>query len=333
MLNLLTMFTMRNRLQPWLAALSLTAGLLPAWSIAQTFPEKPVRLIVPWAPGGSTDTIGRTLAARLSQTIGQQVVVENKPGAGGMIGAEMGARAAPDGYTLTIVELPHATAQALMAKVPYDLNIDFAPVAYIGASPLVLFANHQLKANNLKDVVALSKEKAGISFATSGTGSISHLVGELLQKQAQAQFVFVPYKGSAPALLDLSAGEVQTFFATLASGAGALKTGRVKAIGVTSAKRVAALADVPTVGESGYQDLIVEQWWGVVAPAKTPAPVLEKLKAEFAAAIAHSSMKERMLALAIEPGNMSPDQFRTFMGDEARRWGKVAKDANIKLEQ
>ena len=324
---------MRYLLKSWIAALGVAVALLPSWSLAQTFPEKPIRIIVPWAPGGSTDTIGRTLANRLSQTIGQQVVVENKPGAGGMIGAEIGARAAPDGYTLTIVELPHATAQALMSKVPYDLNTDFAPVAYIGASPLVLFANQQLKANNLKDVVALSKEKDGISFATSGTGSISHLVGELLQKQANAKFVFVPYKGSAPALLDLGAGEVQTFFATLASGAGALKTGRVKAIGITSAKRVSALPDVPTVGESGYTDLVVEQWWGVVAPAKIPAPILEKLKTEVAAAIAHSSMKERMTALAIEPGNMTPEQFRTFMSDEAKRWGRVAKEANIKLEQ
>ena len=314
-----------------LVALSMIGALGPVH--AQTFPDKPLRIIVPWAPGGSTDTIGRTLAARLSQTIGQQVVVENKPGAGGIIGAELGAKATPDGYTLTIVELPHATAQALMTKVPYDLNTDFAPVAYIGASPLILFANANVKANNLKEVVALSREKAGIAFATSGTGSISHLVGELLQKQANAQFVFVPYKGSSPALLDLGAGEVQAFFATLASGVGALKTGRVKAIGLTSAKRVLALPDVPTVGESGFNDLIVEQWWGIVAPAKTPAPILEKLRNEVAAAIAHSAMKERMVALAIEPGTMSPEQFRTFMSDEARRWGKVAKDANIRLEQ
>ena len=299
----------------------------------QAFPEKPIRIIVPWATGGSTDAIARVLAARVAQTIGQQVIVDNKPGAGGAIGAEQGARAAADGYTLTIVELTHAGSQALLEKVPYDLNTDFVPLAHLGSAPLVLFANAQLKANNLRELIALSRVNIPIPFAIIGTGSVSHLIAESIQMTEKARFNFVPYKGGAPALIDLAAGEVQVFFATLATGAGTLKTGRVKAIAVTSTQRLAALPDIPTAVEGGFKDVVVEQWWGLVAPAKTPAPIAEKLKAEFAAALAHPSSRERMGALAIEPANMTPDQLGAFMSREIRRWNKVAKDANIKIEQ
>ena len=300
---------------------------------AQAFPDKPIRIIVPWSPGGSTDAIGRALAAQVSQTIGQQVIVDNKPGAGGAIGAEQGAKAVADGHTLTIVELTHAGSQALLKKVPYDLATDFVPLAHIGSAPLVLFAHLQLKAGNLRELVALSREGVPVPFAIVGTGSISHLLGESLQLHENARFIFVPYKGGAPALIDLAAGEVKLFLGTLATGGGTLKAGRVKAISVTSARRIAALPDVPTAMEGGFRDMVVELWWGLVAPVKTPVPVVERLRAEFAAALAHPSLRERMATLVIEPGNLAPEQFGAFMAQEVRRWNKVGRDANIKLEQ
>jgi len=315
------------------AAITVLAGLLTSGTQAQTFPTKPIRIIVPWSAGGSTDALGRTLAARLSDTMGQQVIVENKPGAGGTLGVDQAAKSAPDGYTLTIVELPHASAQALLTKVPYDLNNDLVTVAHLGSAPMILFANSQMKVNSLKDVVAVSRDGKGLSFATVGNGSVSHLIGETIQRQTGARFVYVSYKGGAPALLDLSAGEVQLFFGTLATGQGTLKTGRIKAIGVTGPKRLSALPDVPTVAESGFDDLLVEQWWGLVAPAKTPAPVLEKLRAEVAAAMTHASIKERLAALSIEPATLSPAQFQTYVGNEIKRWNKVARDANIRIDE
>jgi tripartite-type tricarboxylate transporter receptor subunit TctC len=198
---------------------------------------------------------------------------------------------------------------------------------------MILFANSQMKVNSLKDVVAVSRDGKGLSFATVGNGSVSHLIGETIQRQTGARFVYVSYKGGAPALLDLSAGEVQLFFGTLATGQGTLKTGRIKAIGVTGPKRLSALPDVPTVAESGFDDLLVEQWWGLVAPAKTPAPVLEKLRAEVAAAMTHASIKERLAALSIEPATLSPAQFQTYVGNEIKRWNKVARDANIRIDE
>ncbi len=299
---------------------------------AQTFPEKPLRIIVPWSTGGSTDAIARVLAARVSQTIGQQVIVDNKPGAGGAIGAEQAARAAADGYTLTILELSHAGLQALLPKVPYDINTDFVPLAHLGSAPLILFANAQLKANNFRELVALSRVNNPLPFAIIGTGSVSHLIAESIQLSEKARFNFVPYKGGGPALIDLAAGEVQVFFATMATAVGTLKSGRIKAIGVTSAQRLAALPAVLTAQESGFKDMVVEQWWNLVAPVKTPASIAEKLKAEFSAALAHPSTKERMNALAVEPPTLTPDQLGAFMGREIRRWNKVAKDANIKIE-
>ncbi len=314
------------------AACTIFLALAPPAAKAQGFPDKTLRIIVPWSPGGSTDIIGRTLAARVAQTIGQQVIVDNKPGAGGAIGAEQGAKAAADGYTLTIVELTHAGSQALLAKVPYDLTADFSTVAHIGSSPLVMFANAQLKANSFRELIAVSREANPIAFAIVGTGSISHLMGESLQIKEKARFTFVPYKGGAPAIADLIAGEVQVFFGTLATGSGALKTGRVKAIGVASTRRLAALPEVATAAEEGIKDLVVEQWWALVVPVKTPAPVLEKLRTEFSGALSHASTRERMATLGIEPGTLAPTEFGAFMGTEIRRWNRVAREANIKVD-
>lgn len=322
-----------KRLQTVLVATAtLLAALWSPSSTAQTYPTKPIRIVVPWSAGGSTDAIGRTLAARLSETIGQQVIVENKPGAGGTLGVDQVAKSTPDGYTLTVIELPHASAQALLSKVPYDLNTDLVAIAHLGSAPMILFASAQMKASNLKEIVAVSREGKGLSFATVGIGSVSHLIGETIQRQTGAKFVYVAYKGGAPALLDLSAGEVQLFFATLATGNATLQTGRIKAIGVTSPRRLPALPDVPTVAESGFDDLRVEQWWGLVAPAKIPPEILEKLRTEVAIAMNHASLKERLAALSIEPPTMSPTQFQAYVGNEVKRWNKVARDANIRVE-
>jgi tripartite-type tricarboxylate transporter receptor subunit TctC len=310
------------------AAFILT--LLASASYADTFPNKPIRIIVPWAAGGSTDTLARVVAQRVTQTIGQVVIVENKPGAAGMIGTEFVAKSSADGYTIGIIELPHAIAPAVIAKVPYDLVADFTPVAFVGTSPLIFFVGATDKAKSISDLVNQAKASPGtIAIAHSGSGTVSHLAAELLQAKANVKFNLVPYKGSNPALIDVVSGQVSAHPATMASGIGFLKGGQVNAVAVASTKRLAALPATPTFGELGYSDYVVEQWWGFVAPAATPAPVLEALRKEFASALKHEMVRERMNTLSVDAVSMPPAEFKSFVQREITRWGKIAKEANV----
>jgi tripartite-type tricarboxylate transporter receptor subunit TctC len=309
-----------------------TAATLSAQSLAQ-YPDKPVKIIVPWATGGSTDAIARTLAQRLTETTKQSFIVENRPGAAAAIGTAEMAKAAPDGYTIGIVELPHAIAPSVVAKLPYDLQKDLQPVAMIGTSPLVLFTSASVVSKNITELVTAAKAAPGtIAIAHSGNGTSSHLAAEMLQQKAGVKFNLASYKGSGPALLDVAGGHVQGHFATLASGAGPMKTGKVNALGVAGEKRVASLKDTSTFAESGIKDFVVEQWWGVVVPKNTPAAVVDRLGAELAAAINHPQMQERMRELAIEPRPLSAAAFATFIDAEVKRWANVVKTAGIKPE-
>ena len=297
------------------------------------YPDKPLKIIVPWATGGSTDALARTLAQRLSQTLSQSVIVENRPGAAAAIGTSEMAKAAADGYTLGIIELPHALAPSVVAKLPYDLLRDLQPVTLLGTSPMILFTSSQLPAKNVAELIAAAKATPGqISIAHSGNGTSSHVVAELLQQKAGVKFNLAGYKGSGPALLDVAGGHVQAHFATLASGYGPMKTGKVNAMAVAGEKRLESLKESPTFAEAGVSDFVLEQWWGVVVPKGTPAAIVDKLHREITAAVSDKSMQERMRELAVQPRAMSPPQFAAFVDAEMKRWAVVVKAAGVKPE-
>jgi tripartite-type tricarboxylate transporter receptor subunit TctC len=313
-----------------------TAGLALALCLAAhaAYPDKPIRLIVPWAPGGSTDAIARAVAQRMSETLGQSVVVDNKSGASGQIGTDAAAKAAPDGYTIAIVELPHAIAPAVFAKLPYDLLRDFTPVTLLGTSPLVLFVgNAGHKTGDIKGFLKDAKARGvPVAMAHSGSGSVSHLAGELLAARSGIKVMPVPYRGSAPALTDVAGGLVSGHFATLASGSSLLSAGRLSALMVASHTRVRALPGVPTAREAGLDGMQIDQWWALVAPATTPVPVVERLRSEAAAALAHPAVRDRLDSLAIELKPSSRDELRAFMRSEVQRWGAIARAAGAKAD-
>jgi len=315
---------------------SLTLGLaLVLGTVAHAaYPDKPIRLIVPWAPGGSTDAIARALAQRLGETMGQTVIVDNKAGASGQIGTDAAAKAAPDGYTIAIVELPHAIAPALFQKLPYDLLRDFSPITMIGTSPLVLFvSSRNYKNGEIGSFVADARAKGTpIALAHSGAGSVSHLAAELFGSRNRMKVLAVPYKGSAPALIDVAAGTVDGHFSTLASGKPLLSAGKISALVVAGHSRLPALPGVPTARESRIEGVQVAQWWGLVAPATTPIAILERLREEVAAALAHSTVRDRLNALAIDLKDSSRDEFRAFLRAEVQRWGTVVREANVQLD-
>lgn len=307
------------------AAASLAVASFPARA---AYPDKPVRLIVPWAPGGSTDAIARAMAQRMGETLGQTVLVDNRPGAAGQIGTDAAAKAAPDGYTLTIVELPHAIAPAVVTKLPYDLLRDFTPITMIGTSPLILFASMGAESVDFKTFLRDAKARAAApSIAHSGSGTVSHLAGELLAERTGVKFNMIPYRGSAPALTDVAASTVSGHFATMASGASLLSAGKIRALVVTSSQRMdlPALKNVPTLAEEGIKGLEINQWWALVAPATTPLPVIDRLRADALAALAHPGVKERLSSLGVELKGSSRDELRSFMRAEAERWQAVAR--------
>ena len=325
------MSTLQRRTFMASAAATLAAASPFAWA---AYPDKAIKIIVPWAPGGSTDAIGRALAQRLSETLGQAVVVDNKAGAAGQIGTDALAKSAADGYTLGIVELPHAIAPAVVAKLPYDLLRDFSPITLIGTSPLILFTGTGDDSKDLKTFLKTATTTKGgpPAIAHSGSGTISHLVGEMFAQRTKIKFNMVPYRGSAPALIDVAAGTVAAHFATLASGAALLSAGKIRALAVTSNARlgVAALSDVPTFTELGIKDLVLNQWWALVAPITTPIDVLDKLRAETVAALASAGVQARMSTLGVDLKGTSRDELRGFMRSESDRWQTVARDVGLK---
>lgn len=314
---------------------ALAAGLLLAGSLAHAaYPEKPVRLIVPWAPGGSTDAIARAIAQRMSETMGQSVIVDNRSGAAGQIGTDAAAKAAPDGYTIGMVEMPHAIQPAVIAKLPYDLLRDFTPVSLVGTSPLVLFATpSDHKSGDIKGFLERARSApAPLAIAHSGPGSSSHLAGEVLARNAGFKLTAVPYRGSAPALTDVAADLVDGHFATLASGSSLHGAGKLSVLMVTGPARLAGLPDVPTAREAGVPGMDFTQWWAVVAPATTPVEIVERLRTAVTAALAHPATNERLKALGIDLKSSTRDELRAFMRSEVQRWGAIARDAGVKPE-
>jgi tripartite-type tricarboxylate transporter receptor subunit TctC len=270
----------------------------------------------------------------MGETMGQSVVVDNRSGASGRIGTEAAAKAAPDGYTFAIVELPHAIAPAVFNKMPYDLLRDFTPVSMVGTSPLLLFASGvQYKNGDIKGFLKnYRSSKVPLALAHSGNGSISHLSSELFASATGIKVNTIPYRGSAPALTDVAAGQVDAHFATLASGSSLLGANRISALMVTGNARLASLPGVPTAREAGIDGMQFNQWWALVAPATTPIEIVERLRSEAVAALAHPSTRERLTTLGIDLKGSTRDELRAFMRNEVDRWGTVVRKAGIKPE-
>ena len=311
----------------------LIATCLPLCAAAAEFPMKPIRVIVPWPAGGSTDTLARIIGQRLTTIVGQPVVIDNRGGASGTIGVDLASRATPDGYTITIVEASHAVMPATTLKLPYDLASDLAPLTLIGNSPQIMYINSALPAKSLNEFIALAKAKPGaLPAAHTGIGSFTHLSLELLQTRTSTKFNQIGYKGAGPAMIELAGGQVATYIATLASGAGTLRTGRIKAVAIFGEKRVEALPDVPTLAELGMKDMVINQWWAYVAPKNVPKEILARLHKDLVAAIDHPSVRERVVDLAVDVSTTTPAQTKTRIAFELDRWATIARDAGIKPE-
>jgi len=305
-----------------------------AWAQAP-YPNHPVRIVVPFPAGGTTDILAREVAQTLSQSLGQPFVVDNRPGAGGNIGSDIVAKAAPDGYTLLMGTVgTHAINPSLYAKMPYDHVKDFAPVILVAGVPNVLEINPSLPVNSVQELIAYTKANPGkINFASSGSGTSIHLSGELFKTMTGVQITHVPYKGSAPALQDLVGGQVQIMFDNLPSSLALIKAGKLKPLAVTSAARSTALPDVPTVAESGLPGFEASSWFGLLAPAGTPKDVVAKLNANVAKWLATPEAKEKLAAQgAIAASGLTPDDFAKHIATETTKWAKVVKESGAKVE-
>ena len=304
---------------------------LCALAQAQSYPSRPIRYIVPQAPGGSSDTLARVLTQRVAQGLGQQIVIDNRPGATGVIGGELAARANPDGYTLLQVATSHATNPAMQARLPYDTLRDFAPISLLSQQPNVFLVHPSVPVRNVKELIAYAKSKPGqLNYASSGTGGSQHLAGELLKSMAGIDITHVPYKGSPPALVDVIAGRVPLMSSTMPPALPQIKSGKVRAIAVTSAKRSPALPDVPTVAESGLPGYEAIAWQGLVAPAGTPKPVISRLNAEFVNALKQPEIVAKLNEQGFETVASTPEWFAQYTRTEIAKWSKVIKGAGIK---
>ena len=318
---------MRAFLAVLLAAAAVVAN-------GQAYPVKPIRLVVPFAPGGSADLVGRLLAQQMSEAWGQPVVVENKPGASGMIGNEFVARSAPDGYTLTVGTLgPFAVNQTLFEKVPYDNVRDFAPVTLTGISSHILVAHPSLPVHNVNELIALARAKPGqLTFASSGTGNATHLTFELFKARAGIDIVHVPYKGGGPAMADLVGGQVAFSFASMASAVPFAQAGRLRPIAVSGGQRSALFPDVPTVAEQALPGFASEDWQGILAPAKTPAEVIAKLNGEIGRILALPKTRETLNAAGFDARPSTPQWFGEFIQAETLKWARLLKGIGIKAQ-
>jgi tripartite-type tricarboxylate transporter receptor subunit TctC len=313
----------------------LAAALFCSIAFAQGYPNKPIRVIVPWPPGQATDLAARIVAEKLTAQLGQNFVIENRPGAGGAIGTEAVVKAAPDGYTLLASSSGPLSIMPNLQKTPYEPLKDLAPVSLTARAPFALIAHPSFPAANAREFVALVRANPGkYTFSSSGTGATAHLFAELFNSMAQLKAVHVPYKGSAPAMTDLIGGQISYSVETVASVIGHFKAGRLKVLGVTTAKRTASLPDVPTLAEAAdLPGLDAAAWIGYSAPAGTPREILSRLSGEIGKAMQSPDMRERYIALGLDQASMTPDEMAAYMRREQDRYAQIIKNANIKIEQ
>ena len=315
----------------WWGAL---VSLLVAQAVAaQSYPNRPIRLVIPYPPGGPTDFVGRIVGQKISQSLGQQVVVDNRPGAATVIATELVARAAPDGYTL-LFGTGGGTflAPLMLPKVPYDPHKDFDPVSMLVQSPQVLVVHPSVAANSVKELIALAKAKPGtFNFASVGTGTSPHLGGELFQSLAGIKIQHIPYKGTAPAMTDLISGQVHMMFTSMPTVLAHVKSGRLKLLGTGGLKRSAAIPDTPVIADTlpGFE---LVTWYGIFVPARTPGAVINRLNVEIVKALADPESRDRMSAQGLEPNPMTPDELRRYTQQDSSRWARLIKAAGIKSE-
>ena len=301
---------------------------------AQPYPSRTVRLVVPFAAGGSTDIIGRTVGQKLNEMWGQPVVVDNRPGGSTVIGTDVVAKSAPDGHTLLVTPAPFTIVPSLIAKLPYDPAKDFEPITLINTTPLVVVVHPGVPAKSVKDLIALAKARPGtINYGSSGSGGSNHLAGELFNALAGVKMVHIPYKGNAPALTDLLGGHVDLVFNGLTSAMPLIKTGKLRALAVTSIKRTGSLPDMPTLDELGLKGFQAVAWNGLSAPARTPKDIIAKLNADVLKVVRSPELAERLRAEGSDPVGNSPEQYAAFLRDEIAKWSKVIKFAGVKSLQ
>ncbi len=317
------------------AFIACAAFLQPASSIAaDAWPDKPLRLIVPFPPGGPADGLARIVGDQLGVALGKPIVVENRPGAAGNIGMELGARAAPDGYTLVLAPAGNLTVNpSLYRNVPYDVARDFAPVTVIAAVPNILVVHPSLPAQNLDELIRYGKANPGkLNFASPGAGSGAHLAGELFKSVTGLDLVHIPFNGIAPAVTAVVAGNVQLMFAGAPTVLPQMAGGKLRALGVASQKRIASAPQLPTIDESGLPGFDVTSWYSIVAPAKTPPEIVNRLRTEIARVLAQPAVRDKLAGLGAEPIGNSPTEFAAMIRTETGKWSKIVKDANIQVE-
>ena len=314
-----------------IAALAVL-GAAPA--LAQNYPTKPIRILIAQAPGSATDVVSRVVGNRLSESLGQPVVIEARPGAGGVVGTEAAARSAPDGYTLFMGNnSTHGSNPAVFAKLPYDAVKDFAPIAFVASVPYVLVVDPSLPAATVQELVALAKSRSGkMNYASAGNGSTHHFCGELLKSMSGVDILHIPYKGSPPAIAGLLGGEVSMMFANVADIGSQIKSGKVKALAVTTAKRAASLSEVPTMSEAGLPGFEIVSWFGLLAPAGTPAAIVTRLNSETVKVLERPDVKAALANQGLEVAPGSPEQFAAHIKSEIAKFTKIGKAAGIRAE-
>lgn len=309
-------------------AVALCSGM----AAAQSYPVKPVRLIIPFPPGGSNDIVGRLIASKLTERLGKQVIADNRGGAGGVIGTEIAAKSDPDGHTLLIISSAYAI-NASLYKLPYDPIKAFTPVAKLGTGPNVLTVHPSVPVNSVKELIALAKQQPGkLNFAAAGVGSFQHLGTELFRMLASIDIAIVQFKGGGPAMIDLIGGHTQATLGSLIQFMPHIKSGKVKALGTGGAKRSVVLPDVPTIAEAGVSGYEANNWWGVLAPAGTPPSIVGRLYKELTAILSLAEIQKRFLEQGAEVDEMGPAEFGPFIAAETTKWGRVVKEGNIKVE-
>jgi tripartite-type tricarboxylate transporter receptor subunit TctC len=297
----------------------------------QSYPTRPVRIIVGFLPGSSQDMLARYMGSKLTERFGQQIVVDNRAGANGIIGADLAAKATPDGHTLLMMSTSHTMNAAVQPRLPFDPVKSFSPVAMLGAGPLVLVANPSVPASNVKALVELARAKPRmITYAAAGTGGINHFGGALFARTAGIELTHVPYKGGVPALTDVMSGQVQLMFGTMPLTLPQIRAGKVKALGITSTKRSPQLAEVPTIAEAGVPGYEISTWWGVLAPAAVPPAVVRILNSEMSGIITQPEAQQRLEAEGASPWPMPPAEFARVISTEIEKWRRVAREAHIK---
>ena len=311
-----------------LAALAITPAL------AQNYPSKPIRILIAQAPGSATDVISRVVGNRLSESLGQPIVIEARPGAGGMVGTEAAAKSAPDGYTLFMANnSTHGSNPAVYAKLPYDAVNDFAPISFVASVPYVLVVDPALPVSSVQQLIALAKSKPKqFNYASAGNGSTHHFCGELLKSMAGIDLVHVPYKGSPPAIAGLLGGEVSLMFANLTDIGSQIKGGKVRPLAVSAARRAPLLPEVPTMAEAGLPGFEIMSWFGLLAPAGTPAPVVARLNAETVKVLARADVQATLAAQGLEVAPGTPEQFAAYIKSEIAKFTRIGKAAGIKAE-